>query len=514
MPRLVEISCSTGRSQNTLADRAGALAAGCDGFDAHPEMTMPTSTTAIILPIDAFHRLPTAGKPTGIARRVEEVGRADPAQRFGTGGPRSRSDSRRSMVLRPLGRGPLVSTDNAPATAFLTGPGTSTVATATGEPRRPWVAPEDLGRVLFVNENLGGHATMHLHLFQALAEHPDLAIDRLDVPRAGWKRRVAAAQVPGLARLDVDLAPLRDQLAQSLYARRMIRRRLVAEPVSAIHAYSQHAVLLSSDDLRRLPSVVSTDGSAIQNAEQLPYRRPTRFTRHTASLTERLERRVFEAATIVVAQSEYAAGSIRERYDLDDERLRVIPFGIIPFAPAAPRAATEPLQLTIVGNGLDRKGYPRLLRVFRTQLRDRCELNVVTRDDVPPEPGVRVFAGLSPGDARLVQLLGDTAVFVLPSEIDKSPYSILEAMFAGVPVVSTFAGGIPELVENGVTGFLVDQDDDLLGHAILKLLDSESLRARMGAAGRARALARFDARETTAQLLDVIVEARARFAAG
>ena len=51
----------------------------------------------------------------------------------------------------------------------------------------------------------------------------------------------------------------------------------------------------------------------------------------------------------------------------------------------------------------------------------------------------------------------------------------------------------------------------MLGHAIVTLLDSESTRQRMGAAGRERALARFDARETTAALLDVIIEARTRF---
>ena len=226
-----------------------------------------------------------------------------------------------------------------------------------------------------------------------------------------------------------------------------------------------------------------------------------------AVLTEYFERRVFEAANIVVAQSEWAAASIRERYELDEKRLRVIPFGMIPFTPKGPSAASEPLQVTFVGNGLERKGGFRLLRVFRSRLRGRCVLNVVTRDRVRPEPDVRIVRNLRPGDPRLVELLGDTAVFVLPSEIDKSPYSILEAMFAGVPVVSTRAGGIPELVEHGTTGLLVDHDDDALAAAILSLLDSASMRARMGAAGRERASARFDARDTTAQLVGVIAEA-------
>jgi alpha-maltose-1-phosphate synthase len=373
------------------------------------------------------------------------------------------------------------------------------------------VAPEALGRALFVNENIGGHTTMHLHMFQALAEHPELEIERLDVPRAGLARRIVAAQVPGLGRLDLDLSPLRAQLAQSFRTRRMIRRVLEGPPVSAIHAYSQHTILLSVHELRSRPSVVSTDGSSIQNAEQLPYRDPTRFTRPVAGLTELFERRVFEAATIVVAQSEFAAASIRERYGFDRDRVRVIPFGIMPFEPAPPSGPARPPQITFVGSGLERKGGTRLLRVFRDRLRDRCELNLVTRDPLAPEPGVRVWRDMNPGDPRLIRLLGNTAVFALPSEIDKSPYSIVEAMFAGVPVVSTFVGGIPELVEDGVTGLLVEQDDRALGDAIITLLDSGPLRARMGAAGRDRAIRRFDARDTTTELLDVIVEARERF---
>jgi glycosyltransferase involved in cell wall biosynthesis len=366
-------------------------------------------------------------------------------------------------------------------------------------------------RVVFVNENIGGHATMHLHLFRALAEHPEVAVERLDVPHAGLARRAFSARIPGLDRLDLDLSPLRDQLGRSAHAHALLRRRLASEPVAAIHAYSQHVALLSTAELRRVPSVVSTDGSSRQNAGHLPYRRPTRYTRGTAALTERLERRVFDAATIVVAQSEWAAASIRDRHGLDDKRLRIIPLGLMPFEPAEPRER-GPLQITFVGNTLDRKGGTRLLRVFRQQLRGRCILNIVTRDPIATEPGVRVFRTFVPGDPRLVQLLAETAVFVLPTEIDKSPYAIVEAMFAGVPVVATRCGAIPELVEHGTTGLLVDHDDDALAAAIVSLLDSEPDRERMGAAARSRALARYDARDTTAQLVAVIDEAREQYA--
>ena len=74
-------------------------------------------------------------------------------------------------------------------------------------------------RVLFVNENLGGHATMHQALRGVLNGHPEVSAEFLDVPAPGLARRLAAAPVPGLVRLDADLQSLRYQLAQSVQAR-------------------------------------------------------------------------------------------------------------------------------------------------------------------------------------------------------------------------------------------------------------------------------------------------------
>jgi glycosyltransferase involved in cell wall biosynthesis len=65
---------------------------------------------------------------------------------------------------------------------------------------------------------------------------------------------------------------------------------------------------------------------------------------------------------------------------------------------------------------------------------------------------------------------------------------VLEAMAAGLPVVATRVGGIPEIVQEGVTGTLVGADDDVaFGEALVALLEAPDLRARMGEAGRATA---------------------------
>ena len=99
------------------------------------------------------------------------------------------------------------------------------------------------------------------------------------------------------------------------------------------------------------------------------------------------------------------------------------------------------------------------------------------------------------------KVLSQSDVFVLLSEIQVSGYrdglptAILEAMAFGLPVVSTYISGIPEVVTHGATGFLVPERDPVAAADALEplILDSE-LRVRLGSAGR-HALARFSSQE-------------------
>lgn len=363
-------------------------------------------------------------------------------------------------------------------------------------------------RALFVNENIGGHATMHQHLAQALGDRPDVDSRFLHVPGKGWWRRLASAQVPGLDRLDLDLQQFRFRLAQSLHVRRLLRDE--AQGFDVLHFYTQNTALVSAKLLREHPSVISTDSTNDLNAYQLPYRQPTRWTPRVVRATHGLERRTWDAATMVVAKSNWAAESLRESYGVDDQRLRVIPFGICLPEPPTRQSAPVP-QLTFVGSSMTRKGGWRLLDIYRRRLQGLCELNVVTRETVPKDPGVRVYNDLQPGDIRLLELLARTDVFAFPTEVDAFGYAVLEAMAAGVPVVATNMAAMPELVEHGETGLLVPiGDDDALTGALVSLLHDENRRRQMGLAGRERVERKFDARLTTAALLAVFHEALRR----
>ncbi len=363
-------------------------------------------------------------------------------------------------------------------------------------------------RVHFVSENVGGHATLHLHLHRALRAHPDVDASLFEVPPARLARRLVAAPVPGLARLDLDLHPLRDQLARSAVVRRHLGG--LTEPVDVLHVYTHNVGLLSVGPMGRQPTVVSLDATNEQNGYRLPQRYPTRFTPLTVAATKPLEQRVYRAATFVVAHSQWAASSLVDDYGVREEQIRVIPFGIaVPPLPAAPPKEGTP-RITFIGRSMERKGGWWLLDLWRRYLRDVSRLTLVTPEPVPGEAGVEVVNDVRPGDGRVFELLGDTAVYAFPSPIDPFGYSVIEAMSMAVPVVALGQAAVPEIVEDGVTGMVVEPGDQrAFAEAVRALVADPALGRRRGEAGRARVLERFDVRVTTQQLVDVLHAAHA-----
>lgn len=111
--------------------------------------------------------------------------------------------------------------------------------------------------------------------------------------------------------------------------------------------------------------------------------------------------------------------------------------------------------------------------------------------------GKVLMEGLLTAEETLARV-SSAMVFVLPSveapngDMDGIPVSLMEAMGIGVPSVSTRLSGIPELIEDGVSGLLVEPGNpEALADAMAKLLDCNGLAERLGAAGRRKVLAEF-----------------------
>jgi glycosyltransferase involved in cell wall biosynthesis len=111
---------------------------------------------------------------------------------------------------------------------------------------------------------------------------------------------------------------------------------------------------------------------------------------------------------------------------------------------------------------------------------------------------------------KLVEWYRRATIFVMPSYYETFGISCLEAMAFGLPVVATRAGGLPEVVEDGVTGLLVPPGDaPALAAAIRRLLGDPDLRRRLGQGGRERVVAEFTAARVVRETLSVYEDARA-----
>ena len=374
--------------------------------------------------------------------------------------------------------------------------------------RHPSGQGEPSLRPLFINENIGGNATMHQHLRTALTNwYPRIDARFLDVPPRGVLRRAAGAAIPGLGRLDLDFAPLRGQLAVSAHVRRRLSRW--PAPFDVLHVYTHNAALLSVDILRRHPVVVGLDATSAQSTTLLPYRTPTRFTPWSTRPGRRLEQRVYDAADAIVVKSQWARQSLLSDYRVDPERVHLIPYGIT--VPEPPEVSRDGSLIAFVGRSMSRKGGWLLLDAWRRRLRPHAKLLLVTPEAVPAEPGLTVVNDLRGGGERLHRLLASAAVLAFPSTGDTFGYAALEAMAMGTPVVAARSAAIPEIVEHGRSGLLVEPGDaEELATALETVLSDDVGRRRMAEAARSAVAERFDARVTTANVVHLLRQVAAR----
>jgi glycosyltransferase involved in cell wall biosynthesis len=228
--------------------------------------------------------------------------------------------------------------------------------------------------------------------------------------------------------------------------------------------------------------------------------------------------RLVEHTDRFVAHTRFTAAQL-EAKGVPRERISVHYLGI-PLERYAVERSNErrPRNVLFVGRFVEKKGIESLLRAFavvagrlpdtrlilvgsgpqREEIERRIsELGLADRVDLP---------GFVPQE-RLRDWFERAAVFCHPSrtsatgEAEGIVISNLEAQAAGLPVVATRHGGIPEGIEDGETGILVQEGDvQDLARALGALLDDESARARMSRAAVTRIRERFDVRKQAARL--------------
>ena len=244
---------------------------------------------------------------------------------------------------------------------------------------------------------------------------------------------------------------------------------------------------------------------------------PEEFDRPRAlGLPQKIERSAFTAGV-----SSYGVSQLRRLVTPEHwDRIRQVRCGVEPgFAvarPTEPKADTpDGADFVSVGRLSEQKGQVTLIeaagrlkaegRAFRLDLIGDGELRGLVEETIRAhgvEDEVRLLGWCAPRE--VADALARCRCFVLPSYAEGLPVSIMEAFFAGRPVISTYIAGIPELVRDGENGWLVPAADaGALAEAMAEALDAAPERlSAMGEAGRARAQARHAIDQTVEPLIE------------
>ena len=226
-----------------------------------------------------------------------------------------------------------------------------------------------------------------------------------------------------------------------------------------------------------------------------------------------LTRRLVLARSTVVLPSRTLWRIATETWRLDPQRVRYVPNGVdlARFAGAVRPAGAEVVIGTVAALRPE-KNLGRLLRAFRP-LASSARLVIVgggqeraSLESLAAESGIagRVsFAGQVDDPAPLYRGFD---VFALSSDTEQMPLSVIEAMAAGLPIASVAVGDVPLMVSDANRPYVVAPGADSLAAAIAALAHDGGLRARVGAANRAKAEREFDQA--------AMIEAYARLFAG
>ena len=228
----------------------------------------------------------------------------------------------------------------------------------------------------------------------------------------------------------------------------------------------------------------------------------------------KMQSRVAQQLPRIMTVSENSLGDITDGHGVDPDKMRVVHVGVDPelFRPLPEIARIPGRLMTTSSSDVPMKGLVHLLEAVAKVRTERPEVSLTVigtpNVDGPVMKAIRRFgiedavhfvSGVS--DERIVELYAEAELAVVPSLYEGFSLPAIEAMAAGVPVVATTGGAIPEVVgTDGTTAALVPPGDaGALAQAIGELLDDTARREAIGAAGRTRAVERYSWTATAVQ---------------
>ena len=242
----------------------------------------------------------------------------------------------------------------------------------------------------------------------------------------------------------------------------LIRRALKLVKPHVLHAWGteQGAALVAAR--LKLPHVVTLQGL-------YSWCRELGLANWHEQLGAWVERRILPRAPLITAESTFSAGYARRRFaPAPVEQIDHVPDWLFHRVKRAPR--TSPVRLLFVGRFEARKGADLLLQALDRLAPElafdlvmvgapREPLHRTLRGSLSPELWSRVVFKDRITSEEVMQELAQATLLVCPTRMDTGPVSVKEAVVAGVPVVASAVGGIPDYVVPGENGVLFDSGD-------------------------------------------------------
>jgi glycosyltransferase involved in cell wall biosynthesis len=227
----------------------------------------------------------------------------------------------------------------------------------------------------------------------------------------------------------------------------------------------------------------------------------------------------------VVASTRAILEDVERTYGIQcpRERTEILPFGVPDAAldQEKPKAGRD-VRLLFVGRLEERKGIDTIIEALPDimTVNEQIVFDLVGNDQLTDSEGVtyrqrcKDVYGREPwysrirfhghvSDSELLDMYRNCSIFIAPSKYESFGLIYLEAMRFSKPCIGTWAGGIPEVVQDGVTGLLIEPGNaEMLADSIKQLVKSGARRDKMGKAGRARFEQSFTAKKFAERIVN------------
>lgn len=206
-----------------------------------------------------------------------------------------------------------------------------------------------------------------------------------------------------------------------------------------------------------LPHFVYTDHTHLENLKYESFKKEKLYPPYWLEL----EKQIYDQASIIFVRSTNIKKSLEEQYDQPNDKVVCVFAGsnVETATPFFPKNRFEKQNLLFVGIDWERKGGPSLVAAFqKIQSRfPKASLTIVGCNPDVNMTNIKIVGRVAP--KTLKQYYQDASIFCMPTKEEPFGIAFLEAMQAGLPIIGTNVGAIPDFVQNGWNGYLVEPGD-------------------------------------------------------